>query len=293
MADGTKTSGFGRTALIAADTAACLATLMFFARIFYGPLYYAVSGRELTEFPLLMACILGAIGVSWLVRRHVVRMLRFQALIMSSVKDRTTIAQATRRLFDAVDVACWCLGTVVVASALWAVISPDYSSSTNRVPVQLIAKQALLPPAIVGGGWLILRSSWYPKLLPKAYQQIFELAEAINSGQTVRLDRFINALVVPSLGETAAKRLALEYGNADLWLEEMEQAAKERRRHSAGTSKEKAVEDVGPAYGRLCCVEQIGIGSADAICSLFNKRSYVKAILDLRKACKVDNAARV
>ena len=65
------------------------------------------------------------------------------------------------------------------------------------------------------------------------------------------LDRFINAIGIPLIGEATAKILAQEYGDVDVWLEEMLKAAKERKKTPDDVKKEKAAA-VGESYGRLC-----------------------------------------
>ncbi len=51
------------------------------------------------------------------------------------------------------------------------------------------------------------------------------LVAAIEARKTIALDRFINALGIPLIGEATAKILAQEYGDADSWLAEMLAAA--------------------------------------------------------------------
>src|ERR1700722_16723663 len=91
------------------------------------------------------------------------------------------------------------------------------------------------------------------------------LIAAIEARRTISLDRFINAIGIPLIGEATAKILAQEYGDADGWLAEMLQAAKERKQAPDAVKKEKAAAEVGPSYGRLCNVEQIGVTTADAM----------------------------
>ena len=42
--------------------------------------------------------------------------------------------------------------------------------------------------------------------------------------------------------------------------------------------KEKAAAEVGPHYGRLCNVEQIGVTTADAMCAFFGEGHNVEKI---------------
>jgi DNA ligase (NAD+) len=118
------------------------------------------------------------------------------------------------------------------------------------------------------------------------------LVAAIEARRTISLDRFINAIGIPLIGEATAKILAQEYGDADTWLAEMLQAAKERRKKPEPVKKEKAVVEVGPSYGRLCNVEQIGVTTADAMCAFFGEGHTVDIIRDLLKQLIVQPVER-
>ena len=118
------------------------------------------------------------------------------------------------------------------------------------------------------------------------------LIAAIEARRTISLDRFINALGIPLIGEATAKILAQEYGDADTWLAEMLAAAKERKKHPDEVKKEKATVEVGPAYGRLCNVEQIGVTTADAMCAFFTEGHTVGIIEDLLKQLTVEPVQR-
>ena len=118
------------------------------------------------------------------------------------------------------------------------------------------------------------------------------LLAAIEARRTISLDRFINAIGIPLIGEATAKILAQEYGDADTWLAEMLAAAKERTAHPDPAKKEKAAETVGPRYGRLCNVEQIGVTTADAMCEFFTEGHTVEIIEDLLKQLSVQPVQR-
>jgi DNA ligase (NAD+) len=118
------------------------------------------------------------------------------------------------------------------------------------------------------------------------------LVAAIEARRTIPLDRFINALGIPLIGEATAKILAQEYGDADGWLEEMLKAARERKRHPDEVKKEKAADEVGASYGRLCNVEQIGVTTADAMCVFFNESHNVDAIKDVAKQLTIEGMKR-
>ena len=119
------------------------------------------------------------------------------------------------------------------------------------------------------------------------------LMAAIEARRTISLDRFINAIGIPLIGEATAKILAQEYGDVDAWLSEMLKAAKERRKHpDEDVKKEKAAAAVGESYGRLCNVEQIGVTTADAMCAFFGEGHNVEIIKDLRKQLTVEPVTR-
>ncbi|WP_020697136.1 NAD-dependent DNA ligase LigA [Reyranella massiliensis] len=118
------------------------------------------------------------------------------------------------------------------------------------------------------------------------------LVAAIEARRTISLDRLINSIGIPLIGEATAKILAQEYGDADTWLAEMLAASRERKKHPDGVKKEKAAETVGPSYGRLCNVEQIGVTTADAMCTFFSEGHTVEIIRDLLKQLTVQPVER-
>ncbi len=118
------------------------------------------------------------------------------------------------------------------------------------------------------------------------------LLSAIEARRTISLDRFINAIGIPLIGEASSKLLAQEYGDVDAWLAEMLKAAKERRKHPDGVKKEKAAAEVGESYGRLCNIEQVGVTTADAMCAFFGEGHTVDIIKDLRKQLTVQEVKR-
>ena len=118
------------------------------------------------------------------------------------------------------------------------------------------------------------------------------LIKAIEDRKTISLDRFINALGIPLIGEATARIMAQEYADVDDWLAEMLKAAKERKKTPGDVKKEKAVAEVGESYGRLCNVEQIGVTTADAIAVFFSEGHNVEIIRDLRKQLTVEAVKR-
>jgi DNA ligase (NAD+) len=126
-------------------------------------------------------------------------------------------------------------------------------------------------------------------------QSVRNLLDAIESRRSIALDRFINALGIPMIGESTAKALAREYGDADTWLAQMLQARDERKTNNAPTKKEKAAAEIGPAYGRLCNVTDIGVTTADKIVTFFAEGHNVGIIRELIAEVEVQpfRAARV
>ena len=118
------------------------------------------------------------------------------------------------------------------------------------------------------------------------------LVAAIEARKTISLDRFINAIGIPLIGEATAKLLAQEYGDTDIWLAEMLAATKERRKKPDPVKKEKAAAEVGESYGRLCNIEQIGVTTADAMCVFFGEGHTVDIIKDLRKQLTIEGVTR-
>ncbi len=66
----------------------------------------------------------------------------------------------------------------------------------------------------------------------------------------------------------------------------------ERKKYPDDAKKEKAAETVGPSYGRLCNVEQIGVTTADAMCTFFSEGHTVEIIRDLLKQLTVQPVER-
>ena len=118
------------------------------------------------------------------------------------------------------------------------------------------------------------------------------LVAAIEARRTISLDRFINAIGIPLIGEATAKILAQEYGDAESWLTRCGRQSRERKKHPEPVKKEKAAAEVGASYGRLCNVEQIGVTTADAMCAFFAERHTVEIIRDLLKELSVQPVER-
>ncbi|HJQ59748.1 MAG TPA: NAD-dependent DNA ligase LigA [Vineibacter sp.] len=126
-------------------------------------------------------------------------------------------------------------------------------------------------------------------------QSVRNLLDAIEARRTIALDRFINALGIPMIGESTAKALAREYGDVKSWLDEMLAARGERRANDAPTKKEKASAEIGAAYGRLCNVTDIGVTTADKLVAFFAEGHNVEIIRALISEVEVQafRAARV
>jgi len=108
------------------------------------------------------------------------------------------------------------------------------------------------------------------------------LVGAIEARRTIGFDRFLNGIGIPLIGEATARLLAEEYRDADAWLSEMLAAVAERAAHPETIRKEKAAVEVGPAFGRLCNIDQIGVTTADAMVAFFAEGRTVEVIRDLR-----------
>ena len=72
----------------------------------------------------------------------------------------------------------------------------------------------------------------------------------------------------------------------------MLEAARERRKAPDAVKKEKAAAEIGPSYGRLCNIEQIGVTTADAMCAFFGEGHTVAIIRDLLKELTVQPVER-
>jgi DNA ligase (NAD+) len=142
---------------------------------------------------------------------------------------------------------------------------------------------------IEGLGWTHIENFWRDGLLKQPVdlfrlrrddlrtregwgdQSADKLIAAIDARRTIALDRFINALGIPSIGEATAKALAREYGDAKAWFDAMRAAGAERRAKPDATKKEKAAAEVGVEFGRLCNVQDIGVTTADKIVEFFGE----------------------
>jgi len=142
---------------------------------------------------------------------------------------------------------------------------------------------------IEGLGWVHIESFWRDRLVKQPVdlfrltrddlrkregwgdQSADKLIAAIDARRSIGLDRFINALGIPSIGEATAKALAREYGEAQAWFDAMRAAHKERAAKPDTTKKEKAAAEVGEAFGRLCNVQDIGVTTADKIAEFFGE----------------------
>lgn len=132
---------------------------------------------------------------------------------------------------------------------------------------------------------LLEREGWQEKSVGK-------LLDAIEARRRIGFDRFLIGLGMPTIGEATAKNLGREYGTVGEFLEQMHQAAKERSRHDQPVKKEKAEAEVGPAYGRLCNVPDIGVTTADAVVGFFADKRNVEVVEDLVKELEIQPMAK-
>jgi DNA ligase (NAD+) len=132
---------------------------------------------------------------------------------------------------------------------------------------------------------LLEREGWQEKSVGK-------LLDAIEARRRIGFDRFIIGLGIPMIGEATAKNLAREYGTVGEFLEQMHQAAKERGRNQEPVKKEKAEAEVGPAYGRLSNVPDIGVTTADAVVNFFSDKRNVDVVEDLVEQLEIQPMAK-
>jgi DNA ligase (NAD+) len=132
---------------------------------------------------------------------------------------------------------------------------------------------------------LLAREGWQEKSVTK-------LLDAVEARRKIGFDRFIIGLGIPMIGEATAKNLAREYGAAEDFIAQMLQAAKERGKNAEPTKKEKAAEEVGEAYGRLCNVPDIGVTTADAVTHFFADKRNVDVVKDLAGELEIQSMAR-
>ena len=121
-----------------------------------------------------------------------------------------------------------------------------------------------------------------------AEQSTAKLLAAIEARRKIGLERFVYALGIPMIGEATARNLAKEYVTAEDWRGAMLDAMRERKAHEVETKKEKAAADVGPAYGRLCNVPDIGVTTADKVVQFFAEQHNVHAVKDLLHELEVE-----
>ena len=121
---------------------------------------------------------------------------------------------------------------------------------------------------------LLQREGWKER-------SVGNLLDAIEARRRIGLDRFIIGLGIPMIGEATAKSLAREFGTAEEFMAGMLEAAAERKGNPEPVKKEKAAAEIGPAYGRLCNVPDIGVTTADAVVGFFAEEHNRKVVEDL------------
>ncbi len=118
-------------------------------------------------------------------------------------------------------------------------------------------------------------------------QSAANLVAAIESRREIALERFIGAIGIPSIGESTAKALAREYVEAGVWFDEMLRARDERTLVAGVVKKEKATAEVGPGFGRLCNVADIGVTTADRLVGFLAEGHNVEIVRDLLAEVRV------
>jgi DNA ligase (NAD+) len=132
---------------------------------------------------------------------------------------------------------------------------------------------------------LLEREGWQEKSVTK-------LLDAIEARRKIGFDRFIIGLGIPMIGEATAKNLAREYGTVEEFLQQMHLSARERGHNEAPVKKEKAVAEIGEAYGRLCNVPDIGVTTADAVVHFFADARNVEVVEDLARELEIQPMTR-
>ena len=112
-----------------------------------------------------------------------------------------------------------------------------------------------------------------------------KLVAAIDERRRIALDRFINALGIPQVGQATARLLARHYRSLDTWRREMEAAA-------PGQAAPEQEEPENPAAARLLDVHGIGEDMAADIIGFFAE-PHNRAVLDdlQREVTVLDYAA--
>ncbi len=116
-------------------------------------------------------------------------------------------------------------------------------------------------------------------------QSAVNLLSAIEARRMVSLDRFIYALGFRQVGQATARLLARHYRSFETWRAAMRAAATER---SKNPGEMKKPELIGPHYGELRGIEQIGFGVADDLVEFFDEPHNLAVLDELARELTIE-----
>ncbi len=109
-------------------------------------------------------------------------------------------------------------------------------------------------------------------------KSVERLMAAIEARRTIALDRFINALGIPQVGQATAKLLARHYGSLAAWRKAMEAASRDPE---------------GDAASELDNIDQIGPSVAADLGAFFGEKHNLETLADLAREVTVEDFAEV
>ncbi|MBL8835219.1 MAG: NAD-dependent DNA ligase LigA, partial [Alphaproteobacteria bacterium] len=109
-------------------------------------------------------------------------------------------------------------------------------------------------------------------------KSVERLMAAIEARRSISLDRFINALGIPQVGQSTAKLLARHYGSLSAWRRAMEAASKDPE---------------GDAASELDNIDQIGPSVAADLAAFFGEQHNLETLADLAREVTVEDFAEV
>lgn len=168
-------SGAWRWLLVSCDVVAILGFCAFIAQRLQS-MYCARQGYygcRTTGYTIL-SFLLGTVAACWLLRRHLLSILAFIFLAMSSDDPGAKLTKGTRILFATMDVGSWCVTTMITSIFAWTLSGLPwvYLASDERVPLQLRLYADFLPPAFPAVMWLLLRSKFMKNFLFERTRQM-------------------------------------------------------------------------------------------------------------------------
>jgi hypothetical protein len=141
-------------------------------------LVWMFCGGPYVRFSIFPMIALYLAGIPWLARRHGARIASFYLLAMAGDAEVATLSRRMARLFAALDAASCFAATLLLCTVAWLVLGSGLSTialpAEPKVPVQLLIFEAILFPALIGMGWLVLRTRWGQRLYPRGYRTTLE-----------------------------------------------------------------------------------------------------------------------